>query len=153
MPQPGHHTVNRRALRCSAFTLAEMLVVLLVVGILLGLAVSRIGPAADRSAVHAAVIDAAALFATARNEAVQRRATIAVSFDTAQGTIIVHGDSTLLLRRDLRAAYGVVLSASRDSMAFDARGLGVGLANLSLIARRGGTVDTMFISRLGRVRY
>jgi hypothetical protein len=38
-------------------------------------------------------------------------------------------------------------------MAFDARGLGVGAANLSLVARRGRFADTLFVSRLGRLRY
>ena len=59
----------------------------------------------------------------------------------------------MLLRRDLAIGYGVRISASRDSMAFDARGLGMGAANLSLVARRGRAVDTLFLSRLGRIRY
>jgi hypothetical protein len=38
-------------------------------------------------------------------------------------------------------------------MAFDPHGLGVGVANLSLIIRRGRAADTVFLSRLGRIRY
>jgi hypothetical protein len=61
-------------------------------------------------------------------------------------------DSVALLRRDLRSVFGVRLSASRDSMAYDARGLGLGAANLSLVIRRGAAAETVFVSRLGRVR-
>ena len=152
-PVPIAGAQVRPGRRRGAFTLAEMVVVLLVVGVLLGLVFSRIGPATDRSAVRAAAMDAAAVFGAARNAAVYRRAVVAVVIDTARGTLVAHSDSTVLLRRDLRSSYGVQLSTSRDSMAFDARGLGLGLANLSLVARRGAAVDTVFISRLGRVRY
>jgi hypothetical protein len=47
----------------------------------------------------------------------------------------------------------VSLSTSRDSLAFDVRGLGYGAANLTLVARRGAAADTLVVSRLGRVRY
>jgi prepilin-type N-terminal cleavage/methylation domain-containing protein len=137
----------------AAFTLPEILVVLFVVAILLGMAISRIGSAADRAAVHAAVMEAAAIFGLARNEAVYRRASVAVSIDTTKGTLVVSRESTVVVRRDLSGSYGVRISTSRDSIAFDARGLGVGIANLSLIARRGHAADTAFLSRLGRVRY
>jgi len=127
--------------------------VLSALSILLGLAFLRIGPAADRSAVRAAVVDAAGVFAAARNEAVSRRSAVGVTIDTSRGTLVVRSDTTLLLRRELLATYGVRLAASRDSMAFDMRGLGLGTANLSLVVRRGRVVDTLFLSRLGRVRY
>ena len=130
-----------------------MVVVLLVLAVLLALASMRIGPAADRSAVHAAAMDAAAILEAARNAAVYRRSAVAVAIDTAHGTLVARSDSAVLLRRDLRSTYGVRLSVSRDSVAFDVRGLGIGLANLSLVARRGAAADTVFISRLGRVRY
>jgi type II secretory pathway pseudopilin PulG len=130
-----------------------MIVVLSVAAILLTLAFLRIGPAADRSAVRAAAMDAAAVIEGARNAAIYRRSAVAVAIDTAHGTLVTRSDSTVLLRRDLRSLYGVHLVAARDSLAFDVRGLGVGLANLSVVARRGGAAETVFVSRLGRVRY
>jgi hypothetical protein len=70
-----------------------------------------------------------------------------------RGAVEARLDTSVLLRRDLAGAYGVRISASRDSMAFDARGLGLGAADLSLVARRGRAADTLFLSRLGRIRY
>ena len=135
-----------------AFTLPELLVVLLVVSIGLGFAFVRLGAAADRAAVRAAVSDAAGVFIGAREAAIYRRAPVAVHIDTLSALLVTRADTVLLRQRDLRA-FGVHLSASRDSMAFDGRGLGVGAANLSLVVRRGRAVDTLFLSRLGRVRY
>ncbi|HEY7233002.1 MAG TPA: prepilin-type N-terminal cleavage/methylation domain-containing protein [Gemmatimonadaceae bacterium] len=143
-----HHPTHR-----SAFTLAEIVVVLFLTGILLGLAIPRIGAAADHAAVRAAATEAAAVFLTSRHTAIYRRAPVAVFIDTSAATVAARVDSVLLLRRDLRQGYGVRLTTTRDSMAYDARGLGIGAANLSLIVRRGRFAETLFVSRLGRLRY
>jgi hypothetical protein len=82
-----------------------------------------------------------------------RRSIVAVRIDTSRGTLVARADSTVVARRNLRDSYGVRIGASRDSVAFDMRGLGVGLSNLSVIVRRGRSMDTLFLSRLGRVRY
>jgi prepilin-type N-terminal cleavage/methylation domain-containing protein len=150
---PGGRPRRTGALtRVPGFTLAELLVVLLLVSIVLGFAFVRLGAAADRAAVRSGVSNAAAVFIGARNAAIYRHAPVAVHIDTLSGLLLTRADSLVLGRRDLHVL-GVHLSASRDSMAFDGRGLGVGAANLSLIVRRGAASDTLFLSRLGRVRY
>jgi prepilin-type N-terminal cleavage/methylation domain-containing protein len=141
-----------RAAPRSAFTLLEIIVVLTLLSILLGMSLRRIASAADRAAVRAATREAAGIFASARTAAIYRREPVAVTIDTVMGAVSSRSDSVALLRRDLRSAFGVRLSASRDSMAYDARGLGVGAANLSLVIRRGAAAETVFVSRLGRVR-
>ena len=141
-----------RPTRAAGFTLPELLVVLLLASVVLGLAFVRLGAAADRAAVRAAVSEAASVFAAARNAAIYRRAPVAVRIDTVSAMLFTHADTIVLTHRDLRAL-GVSMSASRDSMAFDARGFGLGAANLSLVLRRGRAADTLFLSRLGRVRY
>lgn len=139
--------------RRNGFTLAELLVVLLVLGVLLTIAISRIGAAADRAAVRSATADAASVFQSARNAAIYRRAPVAVLIDTLRGSLLSRADTELLLGRELWQGYRVRLTATRDSMAFDARGLGIGAANLSLVVQRGRYADTLFVSRLGRLRY
>lgn len=124
-----------------------------VVGVLLAIAAVRLGAAADRAAVRAAASDAAAVFSAARSAAIHRRAPVAVTIDTVAVTLRARADTVVLLQRDLGSALGVRIRASRDSMAFDARGFGIGAANLSLAITRGDAVDTLFLSRLGRARY
>ena len=58
-----------------------------------------------------------------------------------------------LVRRSLRTIYGVTLSTNRDSAVYDARGLGYGVSNLTVVIRRAALVDTLTMSRLGRVRW
>jgi Tfp pilus assembly protein FimT len=128
-------------------------VVLVLLGLLLGLAIPRLGAAANRAAVRSAADDLASTFAAARQHAIHRRGAVAVEIDTAAGCVSVRSGEESLARRDLRGMYSVRLAATRDSMAYDARGLGIGAANLSVVLRRGGAVETLFVSRLGRVRH
>jgi prepilin-type N-terminal cleavage/methylation domain-containing protein len=150
-PGRRRQRIDRRT-RTAAFTLPELLVVLLVLSLVCGFAFLRLGAAADRAAVRAAVSEAATVFVAARNLAIRRRAPVAVHIDTLSAMLVTRADTLVLERRALRE-FGARLSASRDSMAFDARGAGIGAANLSLILRRGQAADTLFLSRLGRVRY
>jgi prepilin-type N-terminal cleavage/methylation domain-containing protein len=135
------------------FTLLELLVVLAIAGVVLGYGFLRIGAAADHAAVRAAVADATTTFNAARQAAIERREPIAVSIDTVGSSVTVAAGAERILRRNFAAAYAVRLIASRDSMAYDARGIGMGAANLSLIVRRGRVAETVFVSRLGRVRH
>ena len=78
-------------------------------------------------------------------------------FDTLTATIVVqavHGVATdTLLIRPLSAVHpGVTLEASRDSIAYAASGLGWGAANSTVVARHGVAAETVWVSRLGRVR-
>ena len=94
-----------------------------------------------------------AAFSTARQEAITRRAAVAVVFDTAGGSVEIRSGGRTILRRTLRTVYGISLGANRDSAVYDARGLGYGVSNLSVTVRRGSIVDTLTMSRLGRVRW
>jgi hypothetical protein len=46
----------------------------------------------------------------------------------------------------------VELRATRDSLAYDPYGMGRGASNLSIVIRKGAAVETVFVSRLGRIR-
>lgn len=143
------HSHTRRI----GYTLPELLTVLFIAGLLLGLAAVRLTEAIDGAAVRAAAGDIASALTTARTIAIYRRAPVAVVIDSVAAALVVREDTSVLFRRDLRSSYAVTLAASRDSTAFDARGLGLGAANLSVIVRRRKAIDTIFLSRLGRVRY
>lgn len=153
MPPFARVEVGLLAMRRLGFTLLELVLVLMLVGVLLALAVPRLSALRDRSAVGSAMSELGTSFSTAREAAMSRRATVAVLLDTAAGAVEVRSAGQSLLRRPLRSIYGIVLSSNRDSAVYDARGLGYGVTNLTIIVRRGTMVDTLTMSRLGRVRW
>jgi prepilin-type N-terminal cleavage/methylation domain-containing protein len=138
-------------MRRSGLTLLELTLVLAISGVLTAIAVPRLVALRNASAVRSATSEVAAAFTLARQNAVTRRGAVAVVIDTAAGVIIVRGGGNLLARRPLRSVYSVTLTANRDSAVYDARGLGYGVSNVTITIRRGSSVDTLTMSRLGRL--
>jgi Tfp pilus assembly protein FimT len=133
--------------------MAELVAVLALTAIVLAIAVPRARLAAERAAVRGAVADIVTTLSTARQLAVAQASRVAVSVDTNDGTIRVLRDGDTVKTRPLGPIFGITLRSSRDSLAYDARGLGSGAANLTFVVRRGITADTVVVSRLGRVRW
>jgi prepilin-type N-terminal cleavage/methylation domain-containing protein len=136
-----------------AFTLLEMTVVVTVAGLVLAVAAPRFVSLRDSASVHSAMSDLGAAFSLARQSALARRAPVAVVFDTAAGTVELRSAGQVIRHRALETTYGIVLGANRDSAVYDPRGLGYGLSNLTVTVRRGSFVDTLTMSRLGRIRW
>jgi Tfp pilus assembly protein FimT len=145
--------MHRRLVSRAGTSMPELVAVLVLTAILLGVAVPRIHLAAERAAVRGAVADVVATLSTARQLAVSHRDAVSVSIDAGAGTIRVLRDGTTVMTRAIGSAFGVTLRSSRDSLAYDARGLGTGAANLTFVVLRGITADTVVVSRLGRVRW
>ena len=124
-----------------------------MMAVLLSIALHRFTALRDATAVRAATGDLGSAFALARQLAVSRRHMVAIVLDTGRGVVELRSDGARIVRRELGASYGVHLGTNRDSAVFDARGLGYGLSNLSVAIRRGHFVDTLTMSRLGRVRW
>jgi prepilin-type N-terminal cleavage/methylation domain-containing protein len=140
-------------MRRLAFTLLELVIVLSLVGLLMALAVPRFSAMRDSASVRAAMADLSADFSLARQAAITRRTAVAIVLDTALGTVALRSAGRSLARHTLHATYGIVLGASRDSAVYDSRGLGYAVSNLTVTVRRGAIVDTLTMSRMGRVRW
>lgn len=126
---------------------------LTIIGLMTTMAVRQFGLYLDRAAARASVVEAASMVARARDEAVAQRTSASVRFDTVADALELRIGEVVLSRAALGHAHGVSLSANRDSLAYDLRGLGYGAANLTLVARRGRAVDSLVVSRLGRLRW
>ena len=107
----------------------------------------------DRSKVRHVTSEVVSALALARTTAVARETRVSVIFDSTRSAIIVTAGQDTLIARMLGDAYGVELRSNRDSTVYGPTGLGYGGANQSVIIRRGSAVDTVVISRLGRVRH
>jgi Tfp pilus assembly protein FimT len=134
-------------------TIVEMVAALVLTGIILGVAIPKMRHTVERAAVRGAVADVVTTLSAARQLAVSRRGGVWVAIDAPGATLRVvrHGDT--LITRALGQLFGVTVEATRDSLAYDGRGLGAGAANLTFVLLRGRTADTVVVSRLGRVRW
>jgi Tfp pilus assembly protein FimT len=148
------HWGMRFSLQCHAgTTLAELAAVLALTAIVLSVAIPQSRRVVERAAVRGAVADVVTTLSAARQIAVARGGGVAVTVDERAATLRVVRGADTLETRPLGRAFGVTLRSTRDSLAYDARGLGSGAANLTLVVVRGATADTVVVSRLGRVRW
>ena len=134
-------------------TLIELCLVITIIGLTTLIASRQLVLYLDRSAARAAVAEAATVVVRARDEAVAQHAMTSVRFDTVAAVLELRSRGSPISRAALGHAHGVTLSANRDSLAFDVRGVGYGAANLTMVARRGSAAETLVVSRLGRVRW
>ena len=134
-------------------TLVELCLVITIIGLVMLIGVRQLGLYVDRAAAHAAVVEAAGFVARARDEALARRTLVSVRLDTIADALELRMRGVVVSRVALGHAHGVALSANRDSLTYDVRGLGYGAANLTLVARRGRAADSLVVSRLGRLRW
>ncbi len=136
-----------------AFTIVELTVTICILGVLSAIAMPWAGELLDRVRVRGAVVELESTFSGARHIAIARSAQTTVDIDTVTQTIYVSVGADTLRKREIGADHGVQLSASRVRMSYSATGMGYGAANLSVFVRRNASVDTVFVSRLGRLRH
>jgi prepilin-type N-terminal cleavage/methylation domain-containing protein len=136
-----------------AFTVVELAVTLCILSILSAITLARAGRLLDGIHVRSAVIEIESLFSAARHLAIAKGTQATVEIDTAARTIRVTTGEVTLRSADIGADHDVRLSTSRARMAYSATGMGYGAANLSVVVRRNSVVDTVFVSRLGRLRH
>ena len=136
-----------------AFTLIELTVTLFILSILSAIAVPRAGRFLDAIQVRGAVIAIESLFSTARHMAIARGVRTTVEIDTAARAIYVSAGEVRLRNAAIGADHDVRISATRLGMIYSATGMGYGAANLSVVVRRNSVADTVFVSRLGRLRH
>ena len=134
-------------------TLLEVAVVVVLVALITAIATPVILRRLDRSKVRHASSEIVSALALARTTAVAREGYVTVRIDAARGAITVVTGKDTLLTRPIGEIYGVGVRSNRDSCTYGPTGLGFGAANQSILVERGSAVDTVVISRLGRVRH
>jgi Tfp pilus assembly protein FimT len=148
-PRPSRARTARRP----GTTTLELCVALAVVALTSAVVLPRVGRALDGIAVQSATAAIASACAVARSAAILRGAIATVAVDEGERRVTVTvGDDTVLAHALDTRPFRLTLTASRDVIAYDPIGLGFGAANTTVIARQGAAADTLYTSRLGRVR-
>ena len=139
------------------FTLIEILMVVTVIGLLTAIALPRIGDAMVAQNARAGRGAVISLHAKARAAAIQRgRST----------RLVINGNSMIIVSQhpvtgavdtvgnveDLFDRFGVTLSTTRDTLSFDARGLGTESSATTVTVTKGAHTYQITISMWGRVR-
>ena len=134
-------------------TLIEMVLALVVMGLLASWAVPKLSAWADWIAVESATREVTSFYAAARFAAAQRGTRIRVQFaaDSLRAVFEGRRDSVFRVRPGPRAR-GVSLTASQTVVRIGPSGYGWAAGNTSVVLKRGKLVDSVIISRLGRVR-
>lgn len=144
----------------TGFTTVEMVMAVIIVGVIAMLAFPRIRGALVSQNVRSARAASQTYVATARAAAVQRgcRGTLHMRADGRMWvtvcTVTPGVGKTLdtLVRVDaLGARYNVEVAPSRDSVAFDARGLKSGFERVIVTFRNADIRDSMVVNELGKV--
>jgi len=137
----------------AGFTLVEVLIVAVMIVLILGMAFPRVHQAFTAETVRNAQYAAQAYVTTARAVSLQKGRTTV--FHSAGQRIWVTTDSNgvqVQYRPAVRldSAYGVTLTATRDSILFNGRGIAVGLsASQTVTLSKDGITKSICVSALG----
>ena len=135
------------------FTIIETTITLSVIAVLSAIVLPKASGFIDSIEVRGAVTEAEALFSMARHVAIARGAQTTLEINAVRGEMSLRVGRDTLQLRELARAHAVSLRTTRTSIVYSPTGLAYGAANLTLIFTRNLAADTIFVSRLGRVRH
>jgi type II secretion system protein H len=145
--------------RGNGFTLIEMLIVVVIIGLLGLIALPKLNTAFAQSNVLSAKARIMALYSTARATAVSANQTAVLRINGNQvyvyasprrkAPIGANTIDTIVRPSNLSTTYGVTLSGGVDSVRIASSGLGMDSA--TIVLTKYSALDTLYISRYGRV--
>src|SRR5687767_3049826 len=135
------------------FTIIETTVVVALAAAFMAIGLPRAWRFIDAIEVRGAVSEIESMFSLARHVAIARGRQVTLEIDVGARTVSIRSGPELIRIREVGAAHGVFLAANRTSITYSPIGVGYGASNFSLIVSRNQAVDTIVVSRLGRVRH
>jgi len=136
-----------------AHTLPELVLTLVLLALVAAMAIPPFVATTARWELRAARADLVNALVLAREAALARGETATFTVDAAHGEVTVTCAGDTITRRAIGALHGVRLAASGDSVRFAPDGLASGVSNTTLLVARGARIDSVVVSRLGRVRW
>ncbi len=136
-----------------AHTLPELALTLALLAIVAATVVPSLAAMTARWQVRAAVADLVNALVLTREAALARGAVASFVVDAARGEVTVTCAGDTIARRAVGALHGVTLAASSDSVRYAPDGVATGVSNTTLLVVRGPRIDSVIVSRLGRVRW
>jgi Tfp pilus assembly protein FimT len=139
------------------FSLAEILMCLVLVVLITKLSLPKIVSMREKNAVRAAKLQLASQIATARAAAIHRSQKASFRWDGTDGVAKVggaNGSETFVTGRVRLASLKVAVTpqGSQDSIVFDSRGFATNLTSRKVYRfSRNGVQDSLCVSRMGQI--
>lgn len=143
---------NAQASARRGATLIDLALCLALISILSAIAFPRVARLVDGIHVRGSATEIHSLFTAARHHAITRSERVTVEIDAERGHIALRSDTDTIRSRAIAVVHGVTLSSNRPSFTYSPIGIGYGAGNMTVIIGRNGRFDSVFVSRLGRVR-
>ena len=136
------------------FSLIELVFVLCIIIALVAVGIPRLQPLLDRIAADHAAREVTTALALARHAAVLQgmRARLTIAGDTLRIDRLEQGSWIPWKRRPGPAHLGVEIAVSNPVVTFGPTGVGWGVSNTRVVLWRGSQVETITVSRVGRVK-
>jgi prepilin-type N-terminal cleavage/methylation domain-containing protein len=136
------------------FSLVELAIVLLIVALFTAVGLPRLGPFLDRIATDRAAREVTVALAMARHGAVLHglRARLTIAADSLRIDRLEAAGWIPWKRWSGPADHAVAIEVSNPVVVFGPTGVGWAASNTKVILRRGSQVETITVSRLGRVK-
>lgn len=137
------------------FSLVELAVVICIACIVMALALPRAAQFMDWIATDHAVRQVSTALAVARHGAVMQstRSRLTISGDSLRIDRLIGGSWVPWWRQAGPRSLGVALVVSNPVVQFGPNGIGWGASNTTVVLRRGSQVETITVSRVGRVKH
>lgn len=140
------------------FTLIEIVMVIVIIGIGMAVALPYLRGSTEHGAVRGAMDAVAAMHAVAKNAAVQRGRTTRLIILSSSAKVLVvaskvsgTGLDTVGRVEDLASRFGVTVSSTRDTVVISPRGIGLDPSSTQITISKGTFADTVGISSAGRL--
>jgi prepilin-type N-terminal cleavage/methylation domain-containing protein len=139
------------------FTLVEMVVVVVLIGVLLTVSLPYFRGATLKSDVRAAGDAISSLHAVAKAAAIQRGRIARLVLLSADSKALVVADrvggglDTVGVVEDLGSRFGVSFTTTQDTLAFTPRGIGTALSGTTIVVTKSDVSDTITVSAAGRL--
>ena len=133
-------------------TILELTLTIAIISIISAMAYPSMTRLLDGIHVRGTATEIHSLFTAARHHAITRSERVTLNVDTARSAIVMVAGADTLRTRTFLDAHGVKLSANRVSFTYSPIGVGYGAGNMTLVIRRNSRADSVYVSRLGRVR-
>lgn len=140
------------------FTLIELLLVIVIAGLLMGVAIPTFLKFSDKSALRSAGVAVSSLHARARIAAIQRGRNTRLKMSATSNTMWIvstnaagTGLDTIGTVENLNSRFGITFTTTRDSLTFTPRGIGFETSGTTIILLKGTKADTLTVTAAGRM--